>query len=97
MEWLEMSIKDVKTMFQSYDYFFLTIDSDHPIEAAIKTLKKYEYDTVIQKSQVKPVIGEIQEVKEINYIHFMTNYEKVQAKIQSKLNDPAYCGDYIPK
>jgi hypothetical protein len=55
-----MSIKDVKTMFQSYDYFFLTIDSDHPIEAAIKTLKEYEYDTVIQKSQVKPAKGEIQ-------------------------------------
>jgi hypothetical protein len=51
----------------------------------------------MQKSQVKPAIGEIQEVKEINYIHFMTNYEKAQAKIQNKLNDPAYCGDYIPK
>lgn len=31
-ELLEMSIKDVKIMYQSYDYFFLTIDSDSPID-----------------------------------------------------------------
>ena len=73
-ELLEMSIKDVKIMFQSYDYFFLTIDSDYPIEEAIITLKEFEYDTVMQKSRVKPVIGVIEEVKEINYIHFVTNY-----------------------
>jgi hypothetical protein len=27
----------------------------------------------------------------------MTNYEKVKKRIEQKMNDPAYCGEYIPK
>ncbi len=33
-----MTIKEVRVQFQAYDYFYLTLDSDHPIEQAIKIL-----------------------------------------------------------
>ena len=52
-----MTIKDVKLLYQAYDYFFLTTDSDNPIEGALDALKEYGYDSVMKKKKIKPVIG----------------------------------------
>lgn len=77
-ELLEITVKEVRVQYQAYDYFYLTIDSDHAIEQAIQVLRTYEYDAVMESSKTKSIIGEIVEVKEINYIHFTTNYDKVK-------------------
>jgi len=41
-----MTIKDVKIQYQCFDYFFITIDSDHPIQEAIDILNRFEYEQV---------------------------------------------------
>lgn len=51
----------------------------------------------MKSSKNKSIVGEIQEIKDINYIHFATNYEQVKENIQKKINDPTFYGDYVPK
>jgi hypothetical protein len=48
-----MTIKDVKIQYQYFDYFFITIDSDHPIQEAIDILNKFEYEQVKRNLTVK--------------------------------------------
>ncbi len=52
-----MTIKEVKVQFQAYDYFYLTLDSDHPIQEAIQVLETYQYDAVMKNQVIKPVFG----------------------------------------
>lgn len=51
----------------------------------------------MEKSKVKTKTNEIEEVKDINFIHFVTNYEKVKKTIETKVNDPTFYSDNAPK
>lgn len=77
-QYLELVVKGVKDEYQKFDYFFLTIESIYDIEGAINALKKYQFREVLKNEKKKSIVGEIQEVKEINYIHFETNFDIVK-------------------